>query len=102
MKQRMYCLALLLATFGAAQAATISLEGELGCDSIQTQQLRVQLTRVIMTTDNEQAKEQATRRLDVLNQTHCTPLSGIFTISEKAPGLLKITTKEGAQLWLVE
>ncbi|MBP0599808.1 hypothetical protein J8I26_16985 [Herbaspirillum sp. LeCh32-8] len=103
MKKRLFWLAMLLLSAGAAHAErTVMLEQDMGCDSVEVQQMRVQLTRIIMNTDNEQSKDEATRRIVDLTQQHCVALSGIFPITGKASGLLKVTTREGRDLWLVE
>ena len=104
MKKRM-----LIATMGTllsinvAQARqTVMLEEDMGCDTVEVQKIRVQLTRIVMTTDNEQAKDEATRKLVDVTRRHCVPLTGIFTIAGKVSGLLKVIDKEGKELWLVE
>lgn len=78
------------------------LDEDLACDSVEVQKTRVQLTRVVMTTDNEQAKDDASRRLVEIARQHCVPLSGIFKVEGKVNGLLKVLTKDGVELWLVE
>ncbi|WP_432239788.1 hypothetical protein [Herbaspirillum robiniae] len=103
MKRRLFCAALLLmfARLAGAQQ-TVMLEQDIACDSVEVQQLRVQLTRIIMTTDNEQSKDEATRKIVELTRQRCVPLTGIFTVKEKTNGLLKVITTDGTQLWLVE
>lgn len=78
------------------------LEQDIGCDSVEVQQTRVQLTRIVMTADNEQTRSDASRRLIELTNRRCTPLSGIYPVTGQVSGLLKVTTKDGAELWLVE
>ncbi|KAF1041999.1 MAG: hypothetical protein GAK35_02978 [Herbaspirillum frisingense] len=102
MKKSLLRTAILLSSAATAQAETVLLDGDIGCESTKVQQSRVQMTRVIMTADNAQTKDQVTRELVDLTSKNCVPLSGIFTVQGRERGLLKINTKEGAQLWLVE
>jgi hypothetical protein len=102
-KKGLSCAVALSVFAGLAHAQqTVMLEQDIACDSVEVQQQRVQLTRVIMTTDNEQAKDESTRKLVDLTRQRCVPLTGIFTIRGKTGGLLKVINKDGAELWLVE
>lgn len=102
MKRSLLCAGMLLTMMAAHAQQTVMLEDDMGCDAVDVQKTRVRLTRVVMTTDNEQAKDQATRELNEVTRQHCVPLSGIFTVKEKRSGLLKVINKDGAELWLVE
>jgi hypothetical protein len=102
MTKKTLALAMFLLFSLDARAASIHLEDDIACDSREVQQTRVRLTRLIMTTDNEQAKDQATREIVAVTSERCVPLTGIFTIQSRVQGLLKVTTKEGADLWLIE
>lgn len=102
MKRNTLALAMLLLFAVDARAASIHLEDDIACDSREVQQTRVRLTRIIMTTDNEQAKDQATREIIEVTKERCVPLTGIFVIQNRVQGLLKVSTKEGVDLWLVE
>lgn len=102
MKRTMLAAAIFVLFAVDAHADSIHLEDDIACDSTQVQQTRVRLTRVIMTTDNEQAKDQATREIVEVTKQHCVPLTGIFIVHSRIQGLVKVSTKEGVDLWLVE
>jgi hypothetical protein len=85
-----------LVWLGAADAATINLDGDLGCDTLQLQRERIDAIKVSITAtqliargaatpDVMHRREAAIARAAAISRGNCRRLAGPFTVMAREP-----------------
>ncbi|MGY1448694.1 hypothetical protein ACW582_16050 [Pseudomonas chlororaphis] len=95
--------ALALALSGTAQAASLKLNGEYGCEDQGTQQSRQVLMQNIMSDNPHYVAQRAEMRESLVNLSTymCKPLTGEFKVMKRQGPYIQVKTNAGP-MWVTE
>jgi hypothetical protein len=96
-------IALALAISGAAQAASLKLDGEYGCEDQGTQQSRLVLMQNIVSDNPHYVAQRAEMRESLINLSTymCKPLTGEFKVMKRQGVYTQVKTEAGP-MWITE
>ncbi|RVD77000.1 hypothetical protein [Pseudomonas koreensis] len=100
---KMHFIAIAMAFSGAAQATTLKLDGEYGCEDQGTQQSRQVLMQNIMSDNPHYVAQRAEMRESLANLSTymCKPLTGEFKVMKRQGSYTQVKTGAGP-MWVTE